>query len=109
MRHTPGVTFVNVNKPMPSTIPLITLITRTMEQIVNTLRYFRAYFPDTEAGQLMWAVFLITAISLSVCLFIGLMWLAVKLVWVLLWAGLWLLMICLLTKGPAKRSRRECI
>lgn len=73
-----------------------------MEQIADTIRYFRAYFPDTEAGQLMWAISLVVAVALSVALFAGLMWLAVKLVWVLLWAGLWLLMICVIGMGPKR-------
>ncbi|MCM1336381.1 MAG: hypothetical protein NC187_05005 [Candidatus Amulumruptor caecigallinarius] len=79
-----------------------------MEQIVDTLRYFRAYFPDSDAGQLLWAVALLLALALSVALFVALMWLAVKLVWVLLWAGLWLLMICLIGMGP-KHNRHSMV
>ena len=74
-----------------------------MEQITDTLRYFRAYFPDSEAGQLLWVLALVATLALAVTLFVAMMWLAVKLVWILLWAGLWLLMICVIGMGPKRR------
>ena len=64
-----------------------------MEQIVETLRYLRAYFPDSDSGRLLWALCLFSAFMLALGLSIVVMWLAVKLVWLLLWAGVWILMM----------------
>lgn len=76
-----------------------------MERLISTLRYFRAYFPDTDAGQLLWALALVATFCLSVAFFIGVAWLAVKLAWILLWAGVWLLTVCIIGMGPRRRSR----